>query len=111
MDRLEHEAEAAEARFKEGASKAAKEASEDKKAAKAKAKKAASRFEANSDNPVFIGNAVAVTALSLGLGFGAYRKYAAGDLNWKVAGFWGAAVGVFAVGDFYLSQYVLCGLW
>ncbi|TVY37599.1 hypothetical protein LSUB1_G004164 [Lachnellula subtilissima] len=106
MDRLEHEAEAAEARAKEAASKASKEFSKDEKNAKAKAKKVAGRFEANSDNPVFIGNAVAVVAISTGLGFGAYRKYAAGELSWKVVGAWTGVVGLFAAGDYYLSQYV-----
>lgn len=105
-ERLEREAEAAEARAKELASKASKEFSKDEKAAKAKARKAAERFEANSDNPVFIGNAVAVVAISAGLGFGAYRKYAAGELTWKVIGAWTSVVGLFAVGDYYLSQYV-----
>ncbi|TVY87907.1 hypothetical protein LAWI1_G005459 [Lachnellula willkommii] len=106
LDRLEHEAEAAEARAKEAASNASKEFSKDEKNAKAKAKKAAGRFEANSDNPVFIGNAVAVVAISTGLGFGAYRKYAAGELSWKVVGAWTGVVGLFAAGDYYLSQYL-----
>jgi ATP-dependent 26S proteasome regulatory subunit len=106
LDRLEHEALAAEARAKELASKASKEFSKEEKNAKAKAKKAANRIEANSDNPVFIGNAVAVVAISAGLGFGAYRKYAAGELSWKVVGAWSGVVGLFAVGDYYLSQYV-----
>lgn len=42
--------------------------------------------------------------LSAGLGFGAYRKYAAGELTWKVVGAWAGVVGLFAAGDFYLSQ-------
>ncbi|TVY48917.1 hypothetical protein LCER1_G008398, partial [Lachnellula cervina] len=106
LDRLEHEAEAAEARAKEAASNTSKEYSKEEKNAKAKAKKAAGRFEANSDNPVFIGNAVAVVAISTGLGFGAYRKYAAGELSWKVVGAWTGVVGLFAAGDYYLSQYL-----
>ena len=106
-ERIEHEAEAAEARAKEAAHKASDAAKKAAKDAKAKANKAAGRFEANSDNPVFIGNAVAVVALSAGLGFGAYRKYAAGELSWKVVGAWTSVVGLFAVGDYYLSQYVL----
>lgn len=55
---------------------------------------------------MFIGNAVAVVAISTGLGFGAYRKYAAGELSWKVVGAWTGVVGLFAAGDYYLSQYV-----
>jgi len=97
LDRLEHEALAEEARLKE----AAKDA---KAKAKKESKKVKSNFEANSDNPVYIGNAVAVVALSAGLGFGAYRKYAAGELTWKVVGAWTAVVGLFATADFYLSS-------
>lgn len=103
-DRIEHEAEAAEARAKAAADKAAKEFQKKEKEAKAKAKKVANDIDRNSDNPVFIGNAVAVVALSAGLGFGAYRKYAAGELTWKVVGAWTGIVGLFAAGDYYLSQ-------
>lgn len=103
-DRIEHEAEAAEARAKEAADKVAKEFQKKEKEAKAKAKKVANDIDRNSDNPVFIGNAVAVVALSAGLGFGAYRKYAAGELTWKVVGAWTGIVGLFAAGDYYLSQ-------
>lgn len=81
-----------------------KEFAEKEKLAKEKARKAAERLEKNSDNPVYIGNAVAVIALSAGLGFGAYRKYVNGDLTWKVVGAWGGLVGLFAAGDYYLSQ-------
>jgi len=104
FERIEHEAGAAEAKAKEAAHKASAAASKAAKDAKAKANKAAGCFDANSDNPVFIGNAVAVVALSAGLGFGAYRKYAAGELSWKVVGTWTGVVGIFAVGDYYLSQ-------
>ena len=106
FDRLEREAEAAESRAKEELKSASKEIKDKSKSAKAKAKKQVSSFEDNSDNPVFIGNAIAVVGLSAGLGFGAYRKYAAGELTWKVVGAWTGLVGLFAVGDFYLSQYV-----
>lgn len=103
-EHIEHEAQAAEAKAKAAAEKAEKEFAEAEKKAKAKAKKVAGRLEANSDNPVFVGNAVAVVALSAGLGFGAYRKYAAGELSWKVVSAWTGIVGLFAVGDYYLSQ-------
>jgi hypothetical protein len=36
--------------------------------------------------------------------YGAYKKYSAGELNWKVAGIWAGIIGLFAVGDYYLSQ-------
>jgi hypothetical protein len=103
-DRIEHDALAAEAKAKEAYTTSKEKTIKAEKEAKAKAKKYAGRLEANSDNPVFIGNAVAVVALSAGLGFGAYRKYAAGELSWKVVGAWTGVVGLFAVGDYYLSQ-------
>ncbi|KAG4444180.1 hypothetical protein IFR05_000277 [Cadophora sp. M221] len=105
-DRLEHEAEIVEERAKKAYAEAKVKAEKAEKEAKAKAKKARNNLEANKDNPVYIGNAVAVVALSAGLGFGAYRKYAAGDLTWKVVGAWTGVVGLFAAGDYYLSQYL-----
>ena len=38
------------------------------------------------------------------LGVGAYRMQQAGTLTWKVAGAWAGVVGLFAVGDYYVSQ-------
>ncbi|PVH76773.1 hypothetical protein DL98DRAFT_657235 [Cadophora sp. DSE1049] len=105
-DRVEHEAEVIEERAKKAYADSKAKAEKAEKEAKAKAKKAKSNLEANKDNPVYIGNAVAVVALSAGLGFGAYRKYAAGDLTWKVVGAWTGIVGLFAAGDYYLSQYL-----
>jgi len=105
-DRLEREAEQTEAKAKEELERAEKEFSKKEKEAKAKAKKLGGKIERNSDNPVFVGNAVAVVALSAGLGFGAYRKYAAGELTWKVVAAWTGVVGLFAAGDYYLSQYL-----
>jgi hypothetical protein len=79
----------------------------------------------NDDNPVVVGNAIAVVGLSAALGFGAYRKYAAGELTWKVVGAvcftlsfsrceqWGAdeiqwtgVVGIFVAADYYFSSYL-----
>lgn len=97
LDRLEHEAIAAEEKGKAEGKKAAAKA-------KKEGKKIKNTFEANSENPVFVGNAIAITLLSGGLGFGAYRKYAAGELTWKVVGAWTAVVGLFAGADYYLSS-------
>lgn len=74
------------------------------KDAKLKKDKAAEKVKANSNNPVVLGNSVAIAALGGLLGFGAYRKYSAGELTWKVAGAWAGVVGLFAVGDYYVSQ-------
>lgn len=103
-ERLEREAEQVEAKAEAEMERAEKEFHKKEKEAKAKAKKTVGHLERNSDNPVFVGNAIAVVALSAGLGFGAYRKYAAGELTWKVVAGWTAVVGLFAAGDYYLSQ-------
>jgi hypothetical protein len=99
-NRLEREAEIVEEKAREVADKFAEE---EKKAA-AKARRGFRGLEANGDNPVVIGNAIAVVALSAGLGFGAYKKYAAGELTWKVAGAWTGVVGLFVAADYYLSS-------
>ncbi|CAD0093609.1 unnamed protein product [Aureobasidium mustum] len=98
-ERLESEA-------REKAQQAENEAKELKEKAKQKAQKATEKAKANSDNPVILGNTVAVVALGGLLGFGAYRKYTAGELTWKVAGAWAGIVGVFALGDYYASKFL-----
>jgi len=104
--RIEREEAEVEAQAEAAKEKASKEFHAKEKEAKKTAKKAANRLEANSDNPVFIGNAIAVVGLSAALGFGAYRKYAANELTWKVVATWTGVVGLFAAGDYYLSQYL-----
>lgn len=105
-ERLEHEAEARERQAEETASKAKAKASVAKEKAKAKAGKGAGKIRENADNPVVVGNAITVGLLGTALGVGAYRKYAAGELTWKVVGAWAGVVGLFAVGDYYISQYL-----
>lgn len=85
-------------------SEAREKAEKVKEEAKQKADSAAKKAKANSDNPVVLGNTVAVVALGGLLGFGAYRKYTAGELTWKVAGAWAGVVGLFALGDYYASK-------
>jgi len=70
-----------------------------------KVKKAESFAEKNKRNPVIIGNAVVLTTLTGLLGVGAYRLHKTNALTWKVAGAWAGAVGLFAVGDYFVSQY------
>ncbi|KAI5195656.1 hypothetical protein E4T39_08122 [Aureobasidium subglaciale] len=98
-ERLESEA-------REKAQQAEQVKEEIKEKTKQKAEKAADKVKANSDNPVILGNTVAVVALGGLLGFGAYRKYSAGQLTWKVAGAWAGIVGVFGLGDYYASKYL-----
>ena len=80
-ERIEHDAERLEVQAIEEEQKLKKQFHEKEVEAKKAAKDAKKRVEKNSDNPVVIGNAVAVVALSAGLGLGAYRKYIAGELD------------------------------
>jgi len=78
-------------------------------AAAGKAKKGARETEEwadkNKRNPVVVGNAVVIAALGALLGTGAYRMHKANTLTWNVVGAWTGAVGLFAVGDYFVSQY------
>ncbi|KAF2154107.1 hypothetical protein K461DRAFT_267170 [Myriangium duriaei CBS 260.36] len=105
---VQTETQAERQRLEQEARDKAAEAKEKAALKKAQAKKRAGQswdsLKANSDNPVFVGNAVTIAALGGLLGFGAYRKHIAGELTWKVAGLWAGAVGLFGVADYYVSQ-------
>jgi hypothetical protein len=58
----------------------------------------------NADNPVVLANAVLSVALFGGLGYGAYVKYRAGELSWRIVGIGAAVLGAFGVADYYASQ-------
>lgn len=81
-----------------------KEAKKDGEKVKKEAKKAEQWAEKNKSNPVVVGNAVVIGALTSILGVSAYRMHKAGTLTWNVVGAWAGAVGLFAVGDYYVSQ-------
>lgn len=82
-----------------------KEAAKDLKAkAAAKARAAKERARKNANNPVVLSNAIGLTLIGGILGFGAYRKYVRGELTGKVVAAWAGVVGLFAVGDYYVSQ-------
>ena len=95
-----------EERAKEQAREQAAEAKAAKDRAKAKAKRGGNYAKENADNPVILGNALTIGILGTVLGVGAYRKWVRDELTWKVAGAWAGVVGVFAVGDYYVSRYV-----
>ncbi|THW34676.1 hypothetical protein D6C84_08861 [Aureobasidium pullulans] len=103
---IQTETQAERERLESEAREKAQQAKEVEEKVKQKAQKAAEKAKANSDNPVILGNTVAVVALGGLLGFGAYRKYTAGELTWKVAGAWAGVVGVFALGDYYASKFL-----
>lgn len=88
-----------EEQIKEEAQNLKEKAAVKKDSAKEKAKK-------NADNPVVIGNALGLAIVGGIVGFGAYRQYARGELTGKVVAAWAAALGLFGVGDYYVSQYV-----
>jgi hypothetical protein len=91
-DRQEREAE-----IKEEAKNLKNKAAAKKEAAKDKVQK-------NADNPVVLSNAVGLAVVAGVLGIGAYRKYARGELTGKLVAAWMGVVGLFGVGDYYVSQ-------
>jgi hypothetical protein len=93
-----------EKKAKEAVRDAEREAEAAKDKAKERAKKSAGVAKKNADNPVVLGNMVTVGILGTVLGVGAYRKYASNELTWKVVGAWAGVVGLFAVGDYYVSK-------
>ncbi|KAL6160511.1 hypothetical protein ACJQWK_11877 [Exserohilum turcicum] len=82
-----------------------KEAEQLKEQAAAKKESAKEKAKKNADHPVVIGNAVGLAIIGGVVGLGAYRQYARGELTGKVVAAWAAAVGLFGVGDYYVSQY------
>lgn len=84
--------------------KAKKSAVRNYQEGKEEAREKGNELSRNRDNPVVVGNAVIIGVGSVALGFTAYQKYAQGELSWKLAGITAAAVGAFAVGDYYASQ-------
>jgi cation transport ATPase len=93
-----------EDRTKEAVNEAKEEAKKAKDKAKAKAQRSSNFAKENAQNPVLIGNALTVGILGTVLGVGAYKKYVREELTWKVVGAWAGVVGLFAVGDYYVSQ-------
>ncbi|KAH8723604.1 hypothetical protein GQ44DRAFT_773758 [Phaeosphaeriaceae sp. PMI808] len=82
----------------ESQSKLEEKAAAKKESAKNKARK-------NADNPVVLSNAIGFAVVASVLGVGAYRKYARGELTGKVVAAWAGVVGLFGIGDYYVSQY------
>lgn len=87
--------------------KAKRSASKKLEQAEDKAVGARDELSANKDNPVVVGNAVLIAVAAIGLGVGAYQKHAKGELNWGLVGTWAGVVGLFATGDYFLSQWVI----
>lgn len=94
-ERIEREAEEKEKRKRED---------EEKKSKARKAKAKASGISENTSNPVFVANAVIATLVGAGLGFGAYKQHARGNLSWELVGLSAGAVGVFGAVDYFVSK-------
>lgn len=90
---------------KETKSQFSKTVSAEASKAKKNAKETEEWADKNKSNPVVVGNAVVIAALGALLGTGAYRMHKANTLTWNVVGAWAGAVGLFAVGDYFVSQY------
>lgn len=80
------------------------EEKEKKARAERKAKAKSSGIRRNKSNPVYLGNAVILSAIGAGLGFGAYRKHLEGKLSWQLVGLWSGAVGAFGAIDYFVSK-------
>lgn len=96
-----------ENRTKAAVEKAKEEAKKATDKAKVKASRGSHFAKEHANNPVLIGNALTVGIMGTMLGVGAYRSYIRNELSWKVVGAWASVVGLFAVGDYYASQYFL----
>jgi pyruvate dehydrogenase E2 component (dihydrolipoamide acetyltransferase) len=94
-ERMEREAEEKEKRKREE--------EEQKKAKTYKAKKSSGICD-NTSNPVFLANAAIATVIGAGLGFGAYKQHAQGNLSWELVGLSAGAVGVFGAVDYFVSK-------
>ncbi|KAG9199144.1 hypothetical protein G6514_008973 [Epicoccum nigrum] len=80
-------------------------AKEIRDSAAAKKDKAKDKVRKNADNPVVLSNAVGLAVVAAALSFGAYRKHSRGELTGKVVAAWAGVVGLFGLGDYYVSQY------
>ncbi|KAJ9489012.1 hypothetical protein VN97_g4298 [Penicillium thymicola] len=79
---------------------------EEKKKAKAHKVKRHGICE-NTGNPVFLANAAIATVVGAGLGFGAYKQHARGNLSWELVGLSAGAVGIFGAVDYLVSKWFL----
>ncbi|KAI4110026.1 MAG: hypothetical protein L6R37_000159 [Teloschistes peruensis] len=86
--------------------KAKKSAARNYKEGKEEAKEKGNELSRNRDNPVVIGNAVMIGAGVAALGVMGYQKHVKGELSLQVAGITAAAVGAFAIADYYVSQWL-----
>ncbi|POS83101.1 hypothetical protein EPUL_005982, partial [Erysiphe pulchra] len=78
----------------------------EKKATAPPRKENISHVNSKTKDHVSMFNTIAAVTLCSGLSFGAYRKYIAGELNWKLVGVWTGIVGALAITNFNLTKHV-----
>lgn len=61
----------------------------------------------NSDNPVFIGNAVVVGVVAAVLGWGAYQRLQRGPVGWSTIAGWTGVAAAVGLGDYFVSSWLL----
>jgi cation transport ATPase len=93
--------------LEERAEAAHHEAQKAKQKAHDKKEKAKRTAKENPENTMLLGNSITVGILGTVLGVGAYRKWSRNELSWKVVAGWGGVVGVFALGDYFFTRYIL----
>ncbi|CCU74652.1 putative Bgh-specific protein [Blumeria hordei DH14] len=71
-----------------------------------KKRKKSEGYEAHDSSSLYSGHAALVATLGVALGYGAFRKYSAGELNGKTVGVWTGIVGTFAFADFFIYRLV-----
>lgn len=98
-ERMEREEE-----VKEEAKNVKERAAAEKERLSAKKDAAKEKVKKNADNPVVLSNAVGLAVVASVLGIGAYRKYSQGQLTGKLVAAWVGVIGLFGVGDYYVSQ-------
>ncbi|KAI9893602.1 MAG: hypothetical protein M1814_006398 [Vezdaea aestivalis] len=106
-DATKQKASAAKGKAKEGAQEAKGKAKEGAQEAEGAVKRWVENVKENRGNPVYVGNALLAVGIGAAAGVAGWRIWGkGGELNWRVAGVWGAGVGALVFGDVLVSRYL-----
>lgn len=83
------------------------EADRKAQAVQQKAQRAKEVTKKNSDNPVFVGNAVVAGVLAAVLGWGAYKRLQRGPVGWQEIFGWSGIAAAVGLGDYLVSSWLL----
>jgi len=72
-----------------------------------KAQRAKEVTKKNSDNPVFVGNAIVVGVVAAVLGWGAYQRLQRGPVAWSTIAGWTGVAAAVGLGDYFVSSRLL----